>query len=74
MAHPSVVRKAPPASGLSGFSTQDLYAELITRVGEDPKRDGLLKTPERTEKAMTFLTKGYDEDVDQILHGALFRR
>jgi GTP cyclohydrolase I len=72
MAHPSVVRRPPAGSGLSGFSTQDLYTELLTRVGEDPKRDGLLKTPERTEKAMSFLTKGYDEDAEKILHGALF--
>jgi GTP cyclohydrolase I len=72
MAQPSVVRKRPVSTGLSGFSTQDLYAELITRLGEDPKRDGLMKTPERMEKAMSFLTKGYQEDPDEILHGALF--
>src|ERR1700689_2855302 len=72
MAHPAVVRKPPVGRGLSGYSTQDLYAELITRLGEDPNRDGLLKTPERTEQAMTFLTKGYQEDADKILRGALF--
>jgi GTP cyclohydrolase IA len=72
MAHPSVVRKPPVSTGLSSFSTQDLYTELITRLGEDPKRDGLMKTPERMEKAMSFLTKGYQEDPDEILHGALF--
>jgi GTP cyclohydrolase IA len=60
------------ASGLSGFSTSDLYTELITRLGEDPRRDGLVKTPERTEKAMSFLTKGYREDPGKILRGALF--
>ena len=72
MAHPSVVRKSPLASGLSGYSTEDLYTELITRLGEDPRRDGLAKTPERVEKAMTFLTKGYREDAGKILRGALF--
>jgi GTP cyclohydrolase I len=72
MAHPSVVRKPPVSTGLSSFSTQDLYTELITRLGEDPKRDGLMKTPERMEKAMSFLTKGYQEDPAEILHGALF--
>ena len=72
MAHPAVVRKPPVGRGLSGYSTQDLYAELITRLGEDPGRDGLLKTPQRTEEAMSFLTKGYREDADKVLHGALF--
>jgi GTP cyclohydrolase I len=72
MAHPAVVRKPPVGRGLSGYSTQDLYTELITRLGEDPNREGLLKTPERTEQAMSFLTKGYQEDADKILRGALF--
>jgi GTP cyclohydrolase I len=72
MAQPAVVRKAPVARGLSGFTTEDLYTELITRLGEDPQRDGLVKTPERTAKSMTFLTKGYQEDAEKILRGALF--
>ena len=49
---------------------------LITRVlellGENPERNGLLKTPERVEKALRFMTKGYDVDVQQLLNGALF--
>src|ERR1700742_2439286 len=72
MAHPAVVRKPPVGRGLSGYSTEDLYAELITRLGEDPTRDGLVKTPERAAKAMSFLTKGYQEDAEEILRGALF--
>jgi GTP cyclohydrolase I len=72
MAHPSVVRKPPVGTGLNGHSTEDLYAEIITRLGEDPTRDGLLKTPQRTEQAMSFLTKGYQEDPQKILRGALF--
>jgi GTP cyclohydrolase I len=72
MAHPAVVRKAPVARGLTGYTTEDLYTELLTRLGEDPNRDGLLKTPERTAKAMTFLTKGYQEDAEKVLRGALF--
>jgi len=72
MAHPSVVRKSPVASGLSGYSTEELHTEILTRLGEDPRRDGLVKTPERIEKAMSFLTKGYREDAGKILRGALF--
>jgi GTP cyclohydrolase I len=57
---------------LDGVSTQDLYRELLTRIGEDPTRDGLLRTPERMEKSMAFLTRGYTMDVTEVLHGALF--
>ena len=53
-------------------SMQQIYAELLTRVGEDPARDGLVRTPERMEKAMAFLTRGYDQSIEDVLHGALF--
>jgi GTP cyclohydrolase IA len=48
------------------------YGDLLTSVGEDPSREGLLKTPERASKAMQFLTQGYDQDPEQILRGAVF--
>src|ERR1700678_565846 len=57
---------------LDSVSTQDLYRELLVRIGEDPTRDGLLRTPERVEKSMTFLTRGYTMDVTEVLHDALF--
>lgn len=57
---------------LDGISTQDLYRELLVRIGEDPNRDGLLRTPERMQKAIAFLTKGYQMDVKEVLHNALF--
>ena len=57
---------------LETISTQDLYRELLLRMGEDPNRDGLLKTPERIEKSMAFLTQGYTQDVTEVLHDALF--
>jgi GTP cyclohydrolase IA len=72
MPHPLAVRKSPVVPGLEDFSTQEMYAELIARLGENIKRDGLVKTPERMEKAMAFLTKGYKEDPRGILRGALF--
>lgn len=59
-------------SGLEAASTQDLYREILTRIGEDPTRDGLLRTPERMEKSMAFLTRGYKMDVTEVLHDALF--
>jgi GTP cyclohydrolase IA len=50
----------------------DGYRKLIELVGEDPLREGLLKTPERAAKAMQFLTKGYDENPEAILQSAMF--
>ena len=46
--------------------------DLIAGLGEDPDRDGLLRTPERAEKALRYLTSGYSADVHQIVNGALF--
>ena len=45
---------------------------LLQGLGENPDREGLQKTPERVEKAMRFLTRGYHEDPDQLLNKALF--
>jgi GTP cyclohydrolase I len=49
-----------------------MYREILSRLGEDPSRQGLLSTPSRVEKSMAFLTKGYGEDPSEILRGALF--
>ena len=51
---------------------QSLIRELLAELGEDPTREGLLDTPKRVEKALKFLTSGYDMDVDEVLNGALF--
>jgi GTP cyclohydrolase I len=59
-------------TSLDAVSTRDLYREMLTRIGEDPTRDGLLRTPERMEKSMAFLTRGYKMDVTEVLHDALF--
>ena len=49
------------------------YAAILRLLGEDPTREGLLKTPERVAKAMAFMTKGYAEDPRDILLSAMFR-
>ena len=59
-------------SALATISSEDLHRELIRRLGEDPDRDGLLRTPERITKSMAFLTRGYDQTVQEVLHNALF--
>jgi GTP cyclohydrolase IA len=49
------------------------YRGLITEIGEDPTREGLIKTPERMAKAIQFLTHGYDLDPAEILKSAMFK-
>lgn len=50
----------------------DHYEDILTQLGEDPKREGLEKTPERVAKALQYLTHGYDLDPEEILKSALF--
>lgn len=49
------------------------YTEILRLLGEDPEREGLVKTPERVAKAWAYLTKGYGEDPIEILRSAIFR-
>ena len=51
---------------------EDLIRQLLKELGEDPDREGLLRTPVRVAKAMKFLTSGYEADIDQVLNNALF--
>lgn len=46
--------------------------DILKNVGEDPTREGLRDTPKRASQAMQFLTKGYHEDIDEIINGAVF--
>ena len=48
------------------------YSSILTDLGEDPQREGLLKTPERVAKALQYLTHGYDLDPAEILRSAMF--
>lgn len=53
-------------------NVESLIKGLLSEIGEDPEREGLHKTPERVAKMYEFLTKGYHEDIKQILNGAIF--
>ena len=48
------------------------YRDILGKLGENPERDGLVKTPERVAKALQFLTSGYELDAAKILRGAMF--
>ena len=52
---------------------QKHYSEILRLLGEDPGREGLVKTPERVAKAMQFFTKGYNESGEEILRSAMFK-
>ena len=58
------------------MSKEEEFEQAVTKVlellGENPKREGLLKTPNRVAKALKFLTEGYDQDPEEILNQALF--
>jgi GTP cyclohydrolase I len=62
------VEVKPEQSGVIAANMREVLLEL----GEDPQRDGLLRTPERVEKALKYLTSGYKADLKQIVNGALF--
>jgi len=51
---------------------QDLIRQLLAELGEDPTREGLVRTPHRVEKSLAFLTSGYSADIDEVLNDALF--
>ncbi len=51
---------------------EEAVRKILTTIGEDPNREGLLKTPERVAKAYEFLTQGYQQDAKDVLESAMF--
>ena len=51
---------------------ENLYSDILTELGEDPNREGLVDTPKRAAKAMQFLTRGYHQSLDDVVNGAIF--
>ena len=60
------------STGKEDDRLESLARNLLVELGEDPDRDGLERTPRRVAESFRFLTKGYQEDVDQVLNGALY--
>jgi GTP cyclohydrolase I len=61
------IKRKPPQGAIAAH-----MREVLLELGEDPKREGLVNTPERVEKALRYLTSGYSTNLDQIVNGALF--
>jgi GTP cyclohydrolase I len=51
---------------------EELVEDLLVAIGEDPRREGLLRTPHRVARSYEFMTSGYSQDIDKILNGAIF--
>src|ERR1039457_5150185 len=68
----SMMRDLTETPTLTSASFEELAREMLVRMGEQPDREGLLKTPERFSQALQYFTKGYGEDPEQILKAALF--
>ena len=66
----AVVKMMNPKTGEQSIAP--LVEEMLGRLGEDTQRNGLVRTPERVDKAMRFLTSGYQMKTEQILNGALY--
>jgi GTP cyclohydrolase IA len=66
------VKKVDEQITLHSVTTAELLRELLVRIGEDPQREGLMRTPERMHKTLEYLTQGYKKDPDEILRGAMF--
>lgn len=62
----------PPHPDQVTNSMMDAVRALLVGVGEDPEREGLLKTPKRVAEAMQFLTGGYSQSLEQLVNGAIF--
>ncbi len=66
----ALVRMMPASEGRESIASH--MKDILAELGEDPSREGLLRTPERYEKALRYLTSGYSTDLGQIVNGALF--
>jgi len=69
--HKAVVKVMPPTP--EDESIAPLIREVLERLGEDPRREGLARTPERVDQALRYLTSGYRTDIRKLVNGALFQ-
>jgi GTP cyclohydrolase I len=70
--HKAVLKIAPPASGPEAVTIAPEIERILEKLGLDRRREGLLRTPQRVDQALKFLTSGYGMDVAKILNGAMY--
>ena len=66
------MRNIPRCGAAKIARLEQTFVDLLDAIGEDPKREGLLKTPNRAARAFEFLTNGYRQSLDEIVNGAIF--
>lgn len=66
------IRNIPRCGAAKLASMEKSFLELLEAIGEDPQREGLLKTPTRAARAFEFLTNGYRQSLDDVVNGAIF--
>jgi GTP cyclohydrolase I len=67
-----MTRKRAVVQAMPAKPIAPLISGVLEAIGEDPLRDGLLRTPERVEKALRYLTSGYTVDIDKVVNGAIY--
>jgi GTP cyclohydrolase IA len=66
------IRNLPKCGAAKIASMEELFRNLLEAIGEDPQREGLLRTPTRAAKAFEFITNGYRQNLDEVVNGAIF--
>src|ERR1700751_2199929 len=66
------IRSLPKCGAAKLARMEESFLNLLEAIGEDPEREGLLRTPTRAAKAFEFLTNGYRQDLDDVVNGAIF--
>ena len=66
------IRSLPKCGAAKIARMEESFRDLLEAIGEDPQREGLLRTPTRAAKAFEFITNGYRQDLDEIVNGAIF--
>jgi GTP cyclohydrolase IA len=66
------IRNIPRCGAAKLSSMERSFLELLQAIGEDPQREGLLRTPTRAARAFEFLTNGYRQSLDEVVNGAIF--